>query len=451
MGIVALVVFIAITIVFNVFLKRDIAEALLLGLIGVALVGGADAPQLLWHGITTAITSEVTFAGMAFVFMGVIVQATGLIDRLITILNSIFGRLRGGAGYVSTFASALMGLIAGSTAGNSATVGSVTIPWMKKTGFSSNRAATLIAGNSGLGVALPPNSTMFIILAMPAAAASSASQVYVALACAGAYAVLYRLIVVWFWTKKDNIPKTPKDQIVPFNEAWAAGWRSPSIFMGILIPVLITIGPLANWLKESTGVGEDGVKAISIIVWVPVLITLIALIEGFNRLRQNKQEFRAKLEKELPSFATVGISLFAALAAAAIMEELGVGDQLSNTLSAMNLPAWAMILIVGVLAVIVATPLSSTATAAAIGAPAVAALTAVGIDPTVAIVVVLLCTSTEGASPPVGAPIYLSAAMADANPTKMFIPLIVYFVLPMILVAWLVGMGFLPVYVPTGV
>lgn len=451
MGIVALVVFIAVTVIVNVMMKRDIAEALLLGLVAVALVGGTDAPQLLWHGITTAITSEVTFAGMAFVFMGIIVQATGLIDRLITILNSIFGRLRGGAGYVSTLASAMMGLIAGSTAGNSATVGSVTIPWMKNTGFTPNRAATLVAGNSGLGVALPPNSTMFIILAMPAAAASSASQVYVALACAGAMAVLYRMVVVWYWTKKDNIPKTPKEQIVPFSDAWAQGWRSPSIFLGILIPVVLTIGPLANWFSESTGVGEQGIKAISIIVWVPVLITLIALIEGAGRINQNRAHFRAQLEKDLPSFATVGISLFAALAAASIMEELGVGEQLSTTLESMNLSKWAMLLIVCVLAVIVATPLSSTATAAAVGAPAVAALTSVGVDPTVAIVVVLLCTSTEGASPPVGAPIYLSAAMADTNPTKMFIPLIIYFVLPMILLAWLVGMGFLPVYVPAGV
>lgn len=448
MGILALFVFIAITVLINVVLKRDIAEALLLGLLGVALFGGKDAPQLLWLGITSAISSEVTFAGMAFVFMGIIVQSTGLIDRLITILNSIFGRLRGGAGYVSTLSSAMMGLIAGSTAGNSATVGSVTIPWMKQTGFSSNRAATLVAGNSGLGVALPPNSTMFIILAMPAAAASSASQVYVTLACAGAYAVLYRLIVVWYWTRKDNIPRTPSENIVPFSTAWQQGWRSPSIFLGILIPVLLTIGPVASWLKESTGVGEDGIKAISIIVWVPILITVIALIEGAGRIRRNNAQFRAQIVRDLPSFATVGISLFAALAAAAIMEELGVGDQLSNTLSAFDLPKWAMLVVVGVLAVIVATPLSSTATAAAVGAPAVAALTAVGIDPTIAIVAVLLCTATEGASPPVGAPIYLSAAMADANPTKMFVPLIMYFVLPMILLSWLVGMGFLPVYVP---
>ena len=114
----------------------------------------------------------------------------------------------------------------------------------------------------------------------------------------------------------------------------------------------------------------------------------------------------------------------------------------------MSLPRWIMLIAVAILAVLVATPLSSTATAAAIGAPAVAALTVIGLDPSLAIVVVLLCTSTEGASPPVGAPIYLSAAMADADPPKMFVPLIVYFVLPMMALAWLIGMEWLPIYVP---
>lgn len=448
MGIAALLVFIAVTVVMNTVIKRDISESLVVALLATALLGGADAPQLLGNALVTAAQSEVTFAGMAFVFMGIVVQATGLIDRLIEILNSIFGRLRGGAAYVSTLSSAMIGLIAGSTAGNSATVGSVTIPWMKKTGWSSDRAATLVAGNSGLGVALPPNSTMFIILALPAASGASASSVYVALACGGAYAVLYRMLVVFYWSRKFKIKATPHESMKPFSQAWKEGWRSPSIFLGIIIPVLLTIGPLAGYLGKEAIIGEDGVGAISIIVWVPILITAIALIEGANRIRLNNIQFKAQLRRDSHQFATVGISLFAALAAATIMEELGVGDQLSGLLDSMSLPRWIMLIAVAILAVLVATPLSSTATAAAVGAPAVAALTVVGLDPTLAIVVVLLCTSTEGASPPVGAPIYLSAAMADADPPKMFVPLIIYFVLPMMALAWLVGMEWLPIYVP---
>ncbi|MDO5032004.1 TRAP transporter large permease subunit [Corynebacterium sp.] len=448
MGIAALAIFIAVTVVLNTIAKRDISESLVVALICTALLGGREAPALLWESAKEAAQSEVTFAGMAFVFMGIIVQATGLIDRLIEILNSIFGRVRGGAAYVSTLGSAIIGLMAGSTAGNSATVGSVTIPWMKKAGWSSERAATLVAGNSGLGVALPPNSTMFIILALPAAAGASASSVYVALACGGAYAVLYRLAVVFFWTRREGITATAPEERKPLGTAVKHGWSSPSIFLGIIIPVLLTIGPLAGYLGKEAIIGEEGVKAISIIVWVPVLITLIALVEGAWRISQNNINLAVQFRRDMPQFATVGISLFAALTAAKIMEELGVGDQLSGLLDAMNLPRWLMLIAVGVLAVLVATPLSSTATAAAIGAPAVAALTAVGLDPTVAIVVILLCTSTEGASPPVGAPIYLSAAMAEADPPKMFVPLIIYFVLPMILLSWLIGMGWLPIYVP---
>ncbi|MBG9258668.1 TRAP transporter large permease subunit [Corynebacterium belfantii] len=450
MGIVALAVFIGVAVVINVVMKRDISEALLMGLVAVAALGGKDFFHLLKAGVIAGAQNEVLFAGLAFVFMGAIVNATGLIDRLIAILNSMFGRVRGGAGYVSTLGSAMIGLVAGSTAGNSATVGSVTVPWMKKTGWSSERAATLVAGNSGLGVALPPNSTMFIILALPAAMGATASSVYVALACAGAYAVLYRLLLVAYWAKKFNLPMDTADTHVPLKQSFKEGWSSPAIFWGILIPVFITIGPLAQWLSQPEHVGDKALKAVSIIVWVPILISVIAVIEGFKHLKNDIPKLKQNVVKEIPQFATVGISLFAALGAAEIMDELGVGDELSALLGSLDLPKILMIALVAVLTIIVATPLSSTATAAAVGAPAMAALTAVGLDPTLAVIVILLCSSTEGASPPVGAPIYLSAAMADAEPSKMFVPLVAWFVVPMVLLAVVIGMGWLPIYIPAG-
>ena len=93
---------------------------------------------------------------------------------------------------------------------------------------------------------------MFIILAPPAAAGASSSSVYVALACAGAYAVLYRLAVVFMWSRVDGVPRTPATEIVPFMGALKNGWRSPLIFLGIIIPVMVTIGPLA-WRGRSRG------------------------------------------------------------------------------------------------------------------------------------------------------------------------------------------------------
>lgn len=445
MGVLSLVIFIAVTVILNVFLKRQISEALLVALVACSLVGGTQAPELLWNGIYKAAQSDITFAGMAFVFMGAVVNETGLINRLITILDSIFGRLRGGSAYVSTLGSAAIGLVAGSTAGNTATVGTVTIPWMKRSGWSSTRAATLVAGNSGLGVALPPNSTMFILLALPIAAQTSQASLYVSLLVAGSYAVLYRLILVFIWTRTDNIPKTDPALLQPFRKAWREGWSSTTIFLGILLPVLLSFGPLYDWLVDESRVGPAALKSISIIVWVPILITLIAIVEGWSRLPKTGEGIARMVKREVNQFATVGVSLFAALAATGVMSKLGVGQELADFLNSLSLPKPLIVAVICLLVIIVATPLSSTATVSAIGVPALAVLVALDVPIVLGMILILMCSSTEGASPPAGAPIYLASGMAETDPVKTFVPLILYFVIPMAILAWLVGMGILPV------
>lgn len=50
----------------------------------------------------------------------------------------------------------------------------------------------------------------------------------------------------------------------------------------------------------------------------------------------------------------------------------------------------------------------------------------------------------EDASPPAGAPIYLASELAETDPATTSVPLILYCVLPTAVIAWLVGMGFLP-------
>lgn len=52
---------------------------------------------------------------------------------------------------------------------------------------------------------------------------------------------------------------------------------------------------------------------------------------------------------------------------------------------------------------------------------------------------------TEDASPPADTPIYLASGLAETDPVTASIPLILYCVLPIAVIAWLVGMGFLPI------
>ncbi|MED5091903.1 hypothetical protein AB0R77_17530 [Bacillus safensis] len=48
MGFIALIVFIAVIIIWNVVVKRNMGEAMLLGFIATTLFGGLDALRLFW-------------------------------------------------------------------------------------------------------------------------------------------------------------------------------------------------------------------------------------------------------------------------------------------------------------------------------------------------------------------------------------------------------------------
>ena len=67
-------------------------------------------------------------------------------------------------------------MVSGSGSGNASAVGSITIPWMKQSGWSTERATTIVAGNAGLGMIFPPSSSMLLLLGMEAIAAELESN-----------------------------------------------------------------------------------------------------------------------------------------------------------------------------------------------------------------------------------------------------------------------------------
>ena len=445
-GLIALIVFIALIIVWTAVLKRDIGEAMIVGFIVTALFGGSDAPRLIWEGLVFAATNEVLFAAMAFVFMSYIIDKTTIINKLIEILNSILGRLPGGASHVATFGSALMGMISGSGSGNTATTGSITIPWMIRSNWSKELSATVAAGNAGLGIAFPPSSSMFILLGFaPIAAVVSEGNLYVALLIGGLYQVLYRIILTVWFVRRYKIKAVSKDLIQPLNQSFRYGWTSLFIFLGILIPLILTIGPLAESLIANPQVGEAAMDEVSLIVWVPILIIFISFMVGWAKLPKTKNEWSDFLRKSIPSFSVVGVLLMFAFAASEVLGQLGLAQDLSNLMDQLNLPGWLLVFIIGLLIVLVAGPLSGTATVTAIGMVAFSALVAAGVDPVIAVVAILMFASTEGASPPSSAPIFIASGIAGAQPEKTFIPLIVYYVVPIFLIGYLIAMGILPI------
>jgi TRAP transporter 4TM/12TM fusion protein len=104
-------------------------------------------------GIPLWVSSTFVYA---FVLFGAIFERTGAGEFLMKLAMSLVGHTRGGPAKVSVVASAFMGTISGSGVANTATIGTLTIPLMKKVGFKPELAGGIDTAAGGNGQLMPP-------------------------------------------------------------------------------------------------------------------------------------------------------------------------------------------------------------------------------------------------------------------------------------------------------
>ncbi|MGQ9366508.1 TRAP transporter permease [Azospirillum sp. ST 5-10] len=105
------------------------------------------------YGIPVGVVATYVYH---FVLFGVLAQATGLGQIFIDLATIVAGRYSGGPAKVSVVSSGLFGMISGSAIANTVTTGALTIPMMKRVGFSSRFAAATEAASSCGGQITPP-------------------------------------------------------------------------------------------------------------------------------------------------------------------------------------------------------------------------------------------------------------------------------------------------------
>ena len=93
---------------------------------------------------------------VVFIIFGAFLERTGIADFFIQTANALVGRFSGGPAKVAVVASALEGMVSGSSVANTVGSGAVTIPLMKKTGYKPEFAAAAEAAASTGGQIMPP-------------------------------------------------------------------------------------------------------------------------------------------------------------------------------------------------------------------------------------------------------------------------------------------------------
>lgn len=97
-----------------------------------------------------------------FLLLGRLMNDGGITDRLLRFADSTVGHIRGGLGHINVMVSMMFASLSGSAAADTASVGAVLIPAMKKSGYPAPFAVALTAASSVLGGIIPPSILMVI-------------------------------------------------------------------------------------------------------------------------------------------------------------------------------------------------------------------------------------------------------------------------------------------------
>ncbi|MEO5697238.1 MAG: TRAP transporter fused permease subunit, partial [Burkholderiaceae bacterium] len=347
-------------------------------------------------GIPTRAFGELV---IGFVMFGAVLQYTGAANFFNNIAFALFGRVRGGPAKVAIFASGLMGSVSGSVVSNVLTTGVVTIPAMKRTGFSPAYAGGVEACASTGGVLMPPimGATAFVMaafLGIPYATVVLAALVPSLLFYFGLF------IQIDGYAAKNGLKGLPRSELPSIARTLAEGWQYVFVFV------------LLVWLL--LGLQQEAVA--------PFYATALLLVinQVWPRHRLGWRRFASLLEGVSKSLAELAALLAGVGLIIGALSVTGLAGTLANDLIYLAGNNIYVLLVMGALTSFIF-GMGMTITACYIFLAIVLAppLVAAGFDPVAVHLFMMYWGMVSFITPPVALASFVAAGIAGAPPLKV--------------------------------
>ncbi|TCP20653.1 TRAP transporter 4TM/12TM fusion protein [Scopulibacillus darangshiensis] len=287
------------TILAAVFLLYNFFGQYIPGVFGHASLDFERVIDVMWWG-TQGIFGTVIGVAATYIFLfilfGAFLRRSGFIDFINDLALAIAGRSAGGPAKVAVIGSGFMGMINGSGVANASSVGTVTIPLMKKAGFKGHFAGAVEAVAGTGGVIAPPimGAASFVMaefLGVPYRTIMLAALIP---------AILYFLMCflsVHFEAKKLGIEGLSKERL---PNIWLVLKRGGHLIIPVIVIIALLVTGMTplyaavwsmlstvivSWFKKETRMGlkeilealEEGAKGV---LTVGAACTIVGIIIG---------------------------------------------------------------------------------------------------------------------------------------------------------------------------
>lgn len=189
--------------------------------------------SMLSQRMTTAVDSFLILAIPFFYLAGELMNACKLTDRIVAMAKAFVGHIHGGLAQVNIVASMIFAGMSGSATADTAALGSVLIPAMKKEGYDADFSAAVTVASAMIGPIIPPSVAMVIYGAL---ADVSIGRLLLAGILPGICIGATQMVFTYFLAKKRGYPRYPRATI---KEAAYATYKGSA---AILFPIIIVGG-----------------------------------------------------------------------------------------------------------------------------------------------------------------------------------------------------------------
>ena len=143
-----------------IFFGMPIGFSLMIAAVIAMAVSDIDlimAPIQLFSGVNKVVLLAIPL----FIFMGELMGATSISDRIIALARALVGWMRGGLAHVNVVTSMFMAEMSGSAVADAAVMSKIFVPSMEKQGYPKSFAASVTATSATLGIILPSSGLLF--------------------------------------------------------------------------------------------------------------------------------------------------------------------------------------------------------------------------------------------------------------------------------------------------
>ncbi len=361
------------------------------------------------------------FALMAvpfFILAGEIMSQGGITKRLVAFANAIVGWFRGGLAMVNIVASMFFGGISGSAAADTASIGSILIPIMKKEGYDDDFSTAVTVSSSVQGILVPPSHNMVIFSL--AAGGVSIGRLFLAGFAPGIGLGLLLMLYSFVVSRLRGYPKGESfNPLVVLKRGLNALW-------GIGTVLIVVFGVVLGIFTATESAA------------IAVFYSLIVAILVYRELRP--RDVPRVLKRTIQTLSAIMILVGSATAFGWLIAYLEIPSAVANLLLSISSNRVVLLIIINVLLLVLGTFLNMVSIILITTPILLPVVTSLGINPVHFGVIMILNLGIGLLTPPVGTVLFIGTAVSGVSIERLsraLVPFYIVMVLMLMLVTYI--------------